>query len=308
MSVRIGIGSGLAGRLSAQDYWHWIDYCEGYGIDSIWHSDQLVGSTLEPLAMLAALAGRTMRMRFGTNVLVVPFREPLVVAKQLATIDYLSGGRVFPVLGVGDATDPYWGATGRSAKDRGRQANEAITLIRALLEQEDVAFAGAHFRYHGPGVLPRPLAPIPLWTGGHSDAAIRRAAELGDGWLGGLIGVGKAGDTKRRIEAALAEKGRKIEDDHYGVTLPLRIGEEGDPSVIAARKRLSGHLLETDHDLLHDGCAIGAPEAVVALLRLYIAQGIAKFVMLPIADDAADLIAQTQLLVRHVLSAIEDRT
>jgi probable F420-dependent oxidoreductase len=307
MSVRIGIGSGLGSTLSPRDYWRWIDFCEEAGIDSIWHSDQLLGATLEPMAMLAALAGRTRRMRFGTNALVLPFREPLVVAKQLATIDYLSGGRVFPVLGVGNGFDPYWAATGADAKGRGRRSNEAIALIRLLLSEDEVDFAGAHFRYQGPGVEPRPAKPIPLWTGGHSAAAVRRTAELGDGWLGGLLDAGTAGETRLRIEAALAETGRTIEPDHYGVSLPLRIGAPGDPSVVAARERLERYLPQSERGALDDAFAAGPPEEVIALLRRHVAQGMAKFVVLPIAADAADLMAQTELLARHVLPAIEDR-
>jgi probable F420-dependent oxidoreductase len=284
-----------------------VDYCEEVGIDSIWHSDQLVSQMLEPMAMLAALAGRTRRMRFGTNALILPFREPLVVAKQLATIDFLSGGRVFPVVGVGNAYDPYWAATGADAKERGRRSNEAIALIKALLSEDEVAFAGAHFRYHGPGVGPRPERPIPLWTGGHSAAAVRRTAELGDGWLGGLLDAGKAGETRRRIEAALAETGRTIEPDHYGATLPLRIGRADDPAVVAARERLLRRLPESERGTLDDAFAIGPPETVIALLERHVAAGMSKFVVLPVAGDAADLIAQTELLARHVLPAIEDR-
>ncbi|MBW8754236.1 MAG: LLM class flavin-dependent oxidoreductase [Sphingomonadales bacterium] len=308
MSVRIGIGSGLGSPLSPQDYWAWIDYCEAAGVDSIWHSDQLLGATLEPLAMLAALAARTSRMRFGTNALVIPFREPLVVAKQLATIDFLSGGRVFPVVGVGNACDPYWTATGADARERGRRSNEAIVLIRLLLDQDEVDFAGTHFRYRGPGVTPRPARPIPLWTGGHSEAAIRRTAELGDGWLGGLLDSGRAAETRLRIEVALAETGRRIEPDHYGVSLPLRIGAPDDPAVLAARQRLSARLPEGERSAMAGAFAVGSADAVIAVLRRQVAAGMSKFVVLPIANDAADLMAQTRLLVQHVLPAIEDRT
>lgn len=307
MSVRIGMGSGLGSLISPADYWRWIDFCEDSGVDSIWHSDQLIGGTLEPLAMLAALAARTRRMRFGTNALVLPFREPLVVAKQLATIHFLSGGRVFPVLGVGNAYDPYWAATGADPKARGRRSDEAIALIRVLLEQDEVDFTGAHFRYQGPGVTPRPDKPIPLWTGGHSEAAVRRTAQLGDGWLGGLIGAGQAGETKRRIEAALAGTGRTIEPDHYGVSLPLRIGAADDPAVIAARARLQGRLPEAERREMADAFAVGPADEIVALLRRHVASGMSKFVVLPIADGAADLMGQTELLVRQVIPAIEDR-
>jgi len=307
MSIRIGVGAGLGAPFSPGDYWRWVDYCEDSGIDSIWHSDQLLGPMVEPLVMLAALAARTRRMRFGTNALVVSFRDPLIVAKEFATIDYLGDGRLLPVFGVGRANDLYWAATGGNAGERGRRADEAIALIRLLLEQEEVEFAGEHFRYSGPGVEPRPARPIPFWTGGHSAAAIRRTAKLGDGWLGGLIGPERAGETRRRIEEALKPAGRTIDADHYGVTLPLRIGRAGDPSVLAARERLTARMPAEDRGDLAEAFAVGTPDEVIALIRRHVAAGMSKFVAAPIVQDAADLMEQMRLLVEHVLPAVEDR-
>lgn len=306
MSVRIGMGPGLGTVLAPQDCWRWIDFCEDSGIDSIWYSDQLLGPTLEPVAMMAALAARTWRMRFGTNALVLPFRDPIVLAKQFAVIDFLSEGRLLPVFGVGNASDPYWAATETATGGRGSRANEAIALVRMLLEEEHVEFAGAHFRYHGPGAYPRPAKPIPLWIGGQSQAAIDRTVAFGDGWLGGLIGPEEAGAAKRGIEVALSGSGRTIDADHYGVSLPLRIGSESDPAVIAARERLLGRLPEEQRASIEASFAIGPAEEIVELLRRYVAAGMSKFVALPIAADAADLIEQTKLLIRNIIPQIED--
>jgi alkanesulfonate monooxygenase SsuD/methylene tetrahydromethanopterin reductase-like flavin-dependent oxidoreductase (luciferase family) len=147
MSIRIGIGTALgASALSPAEYWRWVELCEAGGIDSNWHSDQLLGEQLDPMVMLAALAARTSRIRFGTNALVVPFRDPIVTAKEFAAIDYLSEGRLFPVLGVGNAVDAYWAATGADRGERGRRANEAIALIRLLLGEEEVDFTGTQYR------------------------------------------------------------------------------------------------------------------------------------------------------------------
>ena len=308
MSVRIGIGPGLGVALTPRDYWRWVDYCEEAGIDSIWHSDQLLGGTMEPVALLAALAARTRRMRFGTNALVAAFRDPIVLAKQLATIDWLSEGRAFPVFGVGNASDPYWAATGADPRARGRRADEVITLVRQLLNQETVDFTGAHYRYSGSGVFPRPARPMSLWIGGQSPAAYRRTALLGDGWLGGLTGAAAAADARKQIEAALAETGRSIENDHYGTSLPLRIGAESDPALQAARARLLARMPEPDRGSLEQSFAIGAPDAIIALLQSYVASGIHKFVVLPMANDADDLMAQTELLVRTIIPQIENQS
>lgn len=305
MSIRIGVGDGLGPRLTPQEYWDWIAYCEGAGIDSIWHSDQLLGTSLEPVTMLAALAARTTRMRFGTNAIVAPLRDPIVMAKQFASIGYMSGGRLLPIFGVGAAGDPYWAATGADAPARGQRANETIMLVRQLLEQQEVHFDGTHFRYHGPGMHPRPPRPMPLWTGGHSPAAIRRTALLGDGWLGGLMGPDAAGEARRAIETALVATGRTIDSDHYGVTLPVRIGRADDPSVIAARARFSVNATAQERDSAFEGLVAGSEDDIVERLRRYVDAGMSKFVVLPIAGSAAELMEQTRIIASRIAPAIE---
>lgn len=304
MSIRIGISGGLAAPHSPDEYWKWVNLCEESGIDSIWHSDRLMGPGLEPIAMLAALAARTKRLRFGINALVVPHRDPLVVAKQFATIDFLAPDRLLPVFGVGAALDPYWASTGQESASRGKRSNEAITLIRALLEQAHVSFAGDHFRYNGPGVSPRPAKPLPLWIGGDSAAAVQRSAALGDGWLGGFTTPSRAQAIVERIKAALPAAGRSIDADHYGVTVPVRIGTTQDAALVAqlrARLKIADDI--ADADLF----ATGNTEQVIALFRRFVAAGISKFVALPVTRDPADQLEQTRLLASKILPAVEDR-
>ena len=305
MGVRIGVGPGLGVPLTARDYWRWVDFCEEAGIDSIWHSDQLLGETLEPVAMLAALAARTTKLKFGTNALVAAFRDPILLAKQLATAEWLSEGRIFPVLGIGNASDPWWGATGTATGIRARKSDEAIALVRLLLEHDEVEFSGEHFDYNGPGVFPRPKRQVPLWIGGQSPAAYRRTARLGDGWLGGLIGPEAAGAARRAIVAELVETGRTIESDHYGASMPIRIGPADDPQVLAAKDRLLSRMPEEGRGSLAESFAIGPVETVVAALRRYVEEGIEKFVVLPMASDFNDLQAQTEALARDVLPRVE---
>ena len=116
MSVRIGLGVAAHSFSEPRSLFRWADLCEESGIDSIWQSDRLISEEpyLESMSAMAALAGATSRIKFGMNAVVVSTRDPLVLAKQCATIDYLSGGRLLPVFGVGNAHAPEWAATGRS--------------------------------------------------------------------------------------------------------------------------------------------------------------------------------------------------
>jgi len=307
MTIRIGMGAGLGLVLDAPDYWRWVDLCEESGIDSIWHSDMLLGAMPEPLVLLSALAARTRRMRFGTNALVLSQRDPLVTAKQLASIAYLGGGRIVPVFGVGNAGDPFWAATGADPAQRGASGNEALRLIRLLLAGGDVSFAGAHFRYEGPGVQPRLTGPMPLWIGGHSAAAVRRTAALGDGWLGGLIGPDAAAAMKRRILAAAAAEGRAIDDDHYGTSVAFRFGRPDDPQVAAFRHQFAARARGNAPDDFDQAIAAGGADEIVACFQAFVAAGISKFVAFPIAVDADDLCVQTERLAREVLPRVEDR-
>ncbi|MET0544858.1 MAG: LLM class flavin-dependent oxidoreductase [Caulobacterales bacterium] len=305
MTIRIGVGPGLGGALSVDEYWRWLELCESSGIDSVWHSDQLIGPGLEPMAMMAALAARTKRMRFGTNAVVVSHRDPLVLAKECATIDFLSKGRLLPVFGVGNAADPVWAAVGASSKGRGKRANEAIALIRRLLSEDSVSFHGEYYRYENAQVLPRPAKPIPIWIGGHSEAAIQRTAALGDGWLGGLIAADAAGDVVTRIKAALLLTGRTIDEDHYGVVVPFRFGSAEDQSVRAFCKMMNARRGEDDGGGAAGVIAAGGAAELVAAFRQYIDAGISKFVAIPIAGDAQDMFEQTQLLAREIVPVVE---
>jgi probable F420-dependent oxidoreductase len=306
MTVRVGMGPGLGAGLAGEEYWRWIDQCEESGIDSLWFSDQLLGRGPEPVAMLAALAARTRRMRFGTSAIVAPFRDPVLMAKQFATIAMLAPGRLFPVLGVGNASDAYWAATGTSPDGRGARSDEAIRLVKALLEQEQVSFPGKFYRYEGPGIDPRPARPVPLWIGGNTKAAFRRTARLGDGWLGSMLGPDAAAGARKAIEAELAETGRTIESDHYGMSLMLRLGSPDDPAVAKAMARMIARLPEEMRHLAGEMFVTGTSAQAVATLRRYVDAGISKFVLIPMAQGIADLIEQTGRLAAEVLPEIED--
>jgi probable F420-dependent oxidoreductase len=139
---------------------------------------------LEPLAMLGALARTTKRARLGTSVLVVPYRHPLVTAKTLATIDQLSGGRLILGVGVGWLREEFEAVGAPPFEARGAVTDEYLRFMRATWTTDPVSFSGHYVSVHDVHALPKPAQPggVPIWVGGHTDAALRRAATLGDGW------------------------------------------------------------------------------------------------------------------------------
>ncbi|MGH0030082.1 MAG: LLM class flavin-dependent oxidoreductase [Myxococcota bacterium] len=304
MAVRVGLGLAGLPFASAPDFWSWIDLLEETGVDSFWQTDRLVSrdATLESMSTMAALAGRTRRLKFGMSVTVVTFRDPLVLAKQCATIDWLSGGRLLPAFGVGPAVAPEWRATGRDPKGRGARADEALTLLSRLWSEERVDFEGEHFRYRGASIAPRPVQqPLPLWIGGSSRAAVRRTARLGTGWLAGIQTPAQVKPVVERIREAADAEGRAIDPEHYGAGFSFRFGSASEPIVEATAKALARFTpgLEPERYL-----AVGGADEIAARIGEYRAAGVSKFVLRPMAGDAAEVMTQTERLVSEVLPGI----
>src|SRR6202171_6012199 len=188
MGVAIGPGCAEFPFSGAAAYWRWIDMCEAGGVDSIWQTDRIVSRQpfLESMVTMAALAGRTRRMKFGMNVVSLAFRDTVRLAKQCTTIDVLSEGRLLPAFGIGSPLAPEWQALGVETKTRGRKTDECLEIIRRLWREESVDFSRAFLQRKGVSIAPKPEQPdLPMWIGGSTDAAIRRTARIGTGWEGG---------------------------------------------------------------------------------------------------------------------------
>jgi len=162
---------------------------------------------LEALTLMAYLAAATSRVTLGTEVLVLPQRHPVLVAKQVSTIDTLSGGRVRLGVGVGWQESEYE-ALGEDFRTRGARMDEAIRLMRATWTDAQIDFTGPHYTLTAMGMEPKPPqgARLPIWIGGNSERALRRVGELGDGWLASQITDGptarKSLDTIARFAEA----------------------------------------------------------------------------------------------------------
>lgn len=165
--------------------------------------------TLDPVIVLTLAAACTRTVRLGVSVLIVPFYEPIVLAKQLATLDYVSHGRLDVGLGIGWSLDEFE-AVGASARERGARADEFIRCLKTVWTQERVEFAGKFYRIPACRVEPKPVQRPhpPILVGGYNDAVFRRAAELGDGYTGGNIPLADLATAVARVRAAAERAGR----------------------------------------------------------------------------------------------------
>lgn len=306
MSIGVGLGLMEFPFSGAQAYWRWVDLCEAGGVDSIWQTDRLLSREpmLECMSVMAALAGRTRRLKFGMNVVSLALRDPVLLAKQCATIDVLSEGRLLPAFGIGSPRAPEWAALHVDTKTRGKRTDEALEVIARLWRQVSVDFAGEHFRLTGASISPRPVqAALPMWIGGGSEAAIRRTARLGTGWLGGPETPAEAGRVVAAIRAALSETGRSIDEDHYGASFPFHFGPAADPHLARATQAYEARTGRDPRAYF----AIGDAGAIVARIAEYVANGVSKFVLRPAATGDEAVVAQTRRLVEEVLPVVAAR-
>lgn len=304
MAIGIGLGIGRFPFEDAGGYWQWLEQCESGGIDSIWQTDRLISKEpmLECFAAMAAIAGATKKIRFGFNVASIALRDPILVAKQCATIDMLSGGRLLPAFGLGSALSQDYVATGTSTRRRGKRADEALELVSRLWHEDDVCFSGEFYQYDKATISPKPAnSRLPLWIGGSSEVAMQRTARIGTGWLGGLDSPEQAGVMVRGIKAALKDTGRSIDDDHYGATFSFRIGSPDDAIAKRTSEALAARLKRDPAKFM----VAGSAEAVVARIQEYIDEGCSKFVLLPMSNGAADMAEQTRLAIDEILPAFE---
>ena len=303
MSIRIGIGLAGFPFSSPAAFFDWIDLCENSDIDSVWVSERLVSTQLqlEPIAAFGVIAGRTKRLKFGMNAILAPLRDPLVLAKECATLDFLSGGRLLPAFGVGGAAAPEFPATGRSPRGRGAIGDEVLDICSLLWSEDSVDYEGEHFQYRGVTIAPKPLQqPLPLWIGGSSDAAIRRTARIGTGWLAGTQAPHEVARVVSSIKLALQETGRTIDDDHYGAGFPYRFGS-WDDEIVGRTAAAYARLGDTDPESI---LAVGDASAIASRCAEFVTAGASKFVLRPMATSDDEIMAQTQMLIEDVLPAV----
>jgi probable F420-dependent oxidoreductase len=304
--VRIGISLGdtVAAEEKPGELLSFIDDCERWEIDSIWVSDRIVAPrpTLDPVVFMAYMASRLRAMKFGASALVLPTRQPVLLAKQLATLDFLCRGRLLLVVGIGGDDSRDFEAAGIRKQERGRRGDEAIALMKQLWAHENVTFTGQFYSTREVTLFPRPFQSggPPLWVGGRSSAAFRRAGRLADGWLGSSVTPDEVAIGIDAIRAHAEEAGREIPDDHYGVLIPYCFAGDKETAL-----DLAGAAIRRRQDVSPaQYSALGKPEHVRHRLAEYIKAGASKFVMRPCGPKES-LRAQVETLASEVIPAMQ---
>lgn len=251
---------------------------------------------LEPLMLASHVAAATKKIRIGMSVLVIPYRNPVVTAKMLATLDVLSGGRVILGAGVGWLEEEFVALSAPPFRERGRVTDEYLRLMRECWTAEHIRFEGSYYRVSDIAVLPRPVQAggIPIWIGGHTDQAIRRAGELGDGWhpIGlrppAALDPPEYADKVKQIHAWAQRAGR----DPGAITLSFRVPMEVWPK---RAKPPAGDRKPF----------IGTAEQVMTDIRQYQAHGVTHFVFDSAVQDLKHMLTNLERFAEEVLPKVK---
>lgn len=237
---------------------------EALGFDSVWVQSQLIGRTavLDPITELAFAAAATSTIGLGASVLIATEYHPVQLAKQLASIDQLSRGRLTVGLGLGSPNSTYE-IEGMPRDRQVRRLIETVELMRELWTKPEITYEGEMYRLHGLPMEPKPVQqPGPsLWLGGRSDKALRRAARYGSGWMGpGASTMEMFRDQVQRLTQLRADDGRL--DEPFTIAKRLYVTVDDDEDV--ARERMRGRLQRYGHphEFAEDVAVFGTPDTV----------------------------------------------
>ncbi len=278
MTLKVRIGVGVASPLDTQQLGAVVDGIGAAGLDSLWLSEILTGPLLDPLVGLAWASAHHPTVKLGTTMLL-PGQHPLRVAKQLATLDALSDGRLLITFVPGIGRPPEREAIGGNPAQRGAAIDELLPVLRRLWAGETVTYDGVAASLRAVTLSPRPTQdPLEVWLGGMAPAALDRCGRLGDGWLPSLCTPDAAFEGKQLIDDAAARAGRQISPEHFGVS----IGYAYQPLPEHAREAIGRRSRGVDPDLV-------VPIGLTALRRLleaFVEVGFSKFVVRPIEPPA----------------------
>jgi len=280
MKVRVGYGFGVRTSLNDGGFAAVVDALEALRFDSLWLSERIGGEAPDPVVALAYAAGRTTRLKFGMSVLVLPGRNPVVLAKELATLDRLSDGRLLPAFGLGVADPHEQQAFGVERSARAKLFDESLEVLRKCWTQDVVDHHGASFQYEGLRVLPKPLqSPPDVWLGGIAPSELKRVGRLADGWLPSFVTPADVESGRAVIEQVAAEHDRAIDPEHYGVLIPYATG----PIPDALRAGLAARRPDVAvDDIVADGW-----DSLQALIARFVAVGSSKFVVIPLGEPGS---------------------
>lgn len=307
-AIKMGIGFGLwhQGMPDAATIFEYVDKAEAWGVDSIWLSDHMIGARAEVsiIPMMAAIAARTQRLKFGPSVMMLPLRHPITVAKEIATLDFLSQGRVIMAVGLG-ADEVEAEALKVPLKSRGAMTDEGIEVLRKLWAGADVSHQGKYYQFDKVTITPRPTKKIDIWVGGRTEHALRRVARVSDGWFASFVTPQEFAEGQAKIAEFAAAYGRADEEIEAGSIVFCHVDADGEKARRDFAAFFAGNPRRPPAMML-ERSAVGNPEECRETLQRYVEHGLTKFALWP-ACPPAQLIGQLACYAQEIIPHFEQR-
>lgn len=275
MKVRVGVGFGPTVFESRDHFAASMHALDESGLDSLWLSEVLTAPVIDPVVGMAVATGLSPRLKIGTTF-VLPGRNIVRTAKQLATLDRLSGGRLLLTAVAGLRQPGELSALGVTARERGAALDEGLPLLRRLWAGERVTHRGDAWVLDDVAVQPRPVQdPLEVWLGGNVPAALRRTGRLADGWLPSLCTVDEAAAGREVVEDVATGAGRRIDPEHFGVSIGYAYESLDDDQLAGIARRRPD--LDDPARLVPVGL-----DRLRELLGAFVDVGFSKFVVRPL--------------------------
>ena len=286
---------------------------EALGFDRITMGEHLMDGnpprpTLLGLPAMAAAAGATRKIRVMTGIVIVPMYDPVLLSKSVATVDQVSGGRLDFGIGISGqrGTKIEFDAVGVSVRTRGRRTDEMLPLMKRLWTEEHVSHHGEFFDFDDVTLLPAPVQKPnpPIWVAGRSDAAMRRAALVGDGWYPYLFTVRRLKASNEMISQYAAEAGRDMSDFHWGLNQPTSIGEDRDAAFAVAVANVGERYVTAERsaeDIAQALCVSGTPADCIKSIDDRVEAGVRDFNFGFLSPDIDGAYSQMELFSSEVM-------
>ncbi|MBI4489511.1 MAG: LLM class flavin-dependent oxidoreductase [Deltaproteobacteria bacterium] len=275
--------------------------CEEVGIDSLWVIDRIVYDNLEPLTFLGAAAAVTQKIRIGSSVLLAGLRHPVLLAKMVSTLDFLSNGRVTLGIGFGSRENDFT-AIGVPFEQRGSRAEEAVKLVKRLWTEEGVTHRGKFFQIENVTIGPKPIQSPhpPIWMGGGAETVLKRAARLADGYICGSAAIQDFPSIWEKISSFAAAAGRdpkKIER----ATLTFMAIDENRAKAVAACEAYVKRYYGTVRVDVEKTFPLGSPESCAERIASFFAKGLDTVIIGMVTPD----LKQVELLGEKILPMLK---
>lgn len=306
--------------LSVEDYWDVPQFArtaEDLGFRRVTMGEHVMDGnpprpTMLNLPAMAAAAGATDSLRVMTGIVIAPLYHPVMLAKLVATVDQVSGGRLDFGIGISGqrGTHVEFDALGISPRTRGRRTDEMLEVMKRLWQEEQVSHRGRFFQFDDVTLLPRPAQQPypPIWVSGRSEAAMRRAALHGDGWYPYLFTNRRIKHSNDLVRQFAAEAGRELPGFHWGLNQPTAISDDADEAMGLAVRNVGERYVTPQHsaeDIARALCVAGTPDDCARAMEAKIEAGVEHINLGFLSPDPDGLYRQMDLFAERVMPKFE---